>query len=189
MSVNNSLGNDGFPTPVGTILPFFGKQANRLPSAWLYCAGQELVKTDYPELYATIGDDFNLTTTTTGSFCLPQLALGDNYLYPSDETEAGGDIPSKSLNPIAEHTTDVLDRTGDKEFGKSDVGQEKLPTLEVKKEPTKIGSIFSRKGIERMTKRGLKDIIKALPKVKDGFKLVGAGKPQLVDYICKRCGK
>ena len=40
-----------------------------------------------------------------------------------------------------------------------------------------------------MTKRGLKDIIKALPKVKDGFKLVGAGKPQLVDYICKRCGK
>ena len=91
MSVNNSLGNDGFPTPVGTILPFFGKQANRLPSAWLYCAGQELVKTDYPELYATIGDDFNLTTTTTGSFCLPQLALGDNYLYPSDETEAGGD--------------------------------------------------------------------------------------------------
>ena len=98
-------------------------------------------------------------------------------------------IPSKSLNPIAEHTTDVLDRTGDKEFGKSNVGQEKLPTLEVKKEPTKIGSIFSRKGIERMTKRGLKDIIKALPKVKDGFKLVGAGKPQLVDYICKRCGK
>tara|TARA_R110000824_G_scaffold13868_3_gene59627 strand:- start:4281 stop:5183 length:903 start_codon:yes stop_codon:yes gene_type:complete len=91
MSVNNSLGNDGFPTPVGTILPFFGKQANRLPSAWLYCDGRELVKTDYPELYATIGDDFNLTTTTTGSFCLPQLALGDNYLYPSDETEAGGD--------------------------------------------------------------------------------------------------
>ena len=90
MSVNNSLGNDGFPTPVGTILPFFGKQANRLPSAWLYCDGRELVKTDYPELYATIGDNFNLTTTTAGSFCLPELTSG-NYLFPSDETEAGGD--------------------------------------------------------------------------------------------------
>jgi len=85
-------------------------------------------------------------------------------------------IPSKSLNPIAEHTTDVLDRTGDKEFGKSDVGKN-------------VGGIFTRQRIERLTKRKLKDIIKALPKVRDGFKLVGAGKPKLVDYICKRCGK
>ena len=106
-------------------------------------------------------------------------------------------IPSKSLNPLAEHSTDVLKRT-DKEFGKSDVGKaEKKPSAptpaptpaEVVAPPKKAGSIFSRKGVERMTKRGLKDIIKALPKVKDGFKLVGSGKPQLVDYICKRCGK
>jgi len=93
------------------------------------------------------------------------------------DTNADFTIPSKSLNPIAEHSTDVLERTGNKEFGKSDVGK------------IKGGNIFTRKGIERMTKRGLKDIIKALPKVKDGFKLVGAGKAQLVDYICERCGK
>ena len=105
-------------------------------------------------------------------------------------------IPSKSLNPLAEHSTDVMKRT-DKEFGKSDVGkaEEKSPSpvptpVPVVAQPKKlVGSIFSRKGVERMTKRGLKDIIKALPKAKDGFKLVGAGKPQLVDYICKRCGK
>ena len=105
-------------------------------------------------------------------------------------------IPSKSLNPLAEHSTDVMKRT-DKEFGKSDVGkaEEKSPSpvpapVPVVALPKKlVGSMFSRKGVERMTKRGLKDIIKALPKAKDGFKLVGAGKPQLVDYICKRCGK
>lgn len=91
MSVNNSLGNDGFPTPVGAILPFMGQDGNDLPTAWLYCDGRELDKLDYPELYATIGDNFNLTTTTSGSFCLPDLSTNDNYIYPSDETEAGGD--------------------------------------------------------------------------------------------------
>lgn len=100
-------------------------------------------------------------------------------------------IPSKSLNPLAEHSTDVLKRTGDKEFGKSDVGkaEEKPPAPPPAPAPKKKESIFSRTGIGRLTKKGLKGIIKALPKVKDGFKLVGKGKPELVDYICDRCGK
>ena len=46
MSVNNSLGNDGFPTPVGTILPFMGQDGNDLPTAWLYCDGRELDKSE-----------------------------------------------------------------------------------------------------------------------------------------------
>jgi len=98
MSVNNSLGNDGYPTPVSTILPFMGQNGNDLPTGWLFCDGRELLKTDYPELYATIGDNYNLSSTTAGSFCLPDLSTNDNYLYPSDETEPGGDggiIPAK----------------------------------------------------------------------------------------------
>ena len=91
MSVNNSLGYEGFPTPVSTILPYMGQDGNSLPSGWLYCDGRELYKLNYPELYATIGDNYNLTTTTAGNFCLPNLKTNDNYLYPSDETEAGGD--------------------------------------------------------------------------------------------------
>jgi hypothetical protein len=119
-------------------------------------------------------------------------------------------IPSKSLNPIAEHSPDVVDRV-EGEFGKSEIGasgEEKLPTLK-EKEPEKgiiskgidavksgfnkarswIGLGFSKEGIQKLNKKQLKEIIKAFPKVRDGFKLVGAGKPQLVEYICKRCGK
>ena len=91
MSVNNSLGYEGFPTPVSTILPYMGQDGNNLPSAWLFCDGRELNQLNYPELYATIGDNYNLTTTTSGNFCLPNLSTNDNYIYPSDETEAGGD--------------------------------------------------------------------------------------------------
>lgn len=119
-------------------------------------------------------------------------------------------IPSKSLNPIAEHSPDVVDRV-EGEFGKSEIGasgEEKLPTLK-EKEPEKgiiskgidavksgfnkarswIGLGFSKEGIQKLNKKQLKEIIKAFPKTRDGFKLVGAGKPQLVEYICKRCGK
>ena len=106
-------------------------------------------------------------------------------------------IPSKSLNPLAEHTTDVMKRTGDMEFGKSDLGKKKTDaapapapaTASTPSAASAVGSIFSRKGLEQMTKKGLKGIIKALPKIKDGFKLVGSGKPQLIDYVCHRCGK
>ncbi len=77
-------------------------------------------------------------------------------------------IPSKSINPIAEHTTSVLDRT-DKDFGKS-----------------AIGAGYTRKNISKLKKKQLKEIIKSLPKIKDGFRLVGKGKPELVNYLCSR---
>ena len=138
---------------------------------------------------------------------------GDLVSYTDNNTDFT--IPSKSLNPLGEHSTGVLDRT-EGEYGKSGVGasgDEKLPTL--KEEPSQniktekgliskgvdavksgfnkarswIGLGLSQERIMKLNKKQLKDIIKSLPKVKDGFRLVGAGKPQLVDYICKRCGK
>jgi hypothetical protein len=78
-------------------------------------------------------------------------------------------IPSKSLNLIKEHGTGVLDRV-DVEVGK---GYE-MPT-------------FNRRDYEKLTKKQLKTIIKSLPKKYDNFRLTGAGKPQLVDYIQNRC--
>ena len=92
MSVNNSLAYNGFPLPVGTILPsVLLDPENNIPSAWLYCAGQELSKDDYPELYQSIGNNFNLSTTASDKFCLPDLSTPDNYILPHDKTEAGGD--------------------------------------------------------------------------------------------------
>jgi len=91
MSVNNSLAYQGFPLPVGSILPTVLSNPNSVPSAWLFCAGQELSKTDYPELYQAIGDNFNLTTTASDKFCLPDLSSPDNYILPSNRTQQGGD--------------------------------------------------------------------------------------------------
>jgi len=92
MSVNNSLGYNGFPLPVGTILPsVLSNPDDDIPSAWLYCGGQELAKAEYPELYQAIGNNFNLSTTASDKFCLPDLSTPDNYILPHDKTEAGGD--------------------------------------------------------------------------------------------------
>ena len=48
---------------------------------------------------------------------------------------------------------------------------------------------FVRKEYMRLTKKQLKQIIKSLPKKRDEFKLTGAGKPSLVDYLESRCIK
>jgi hypothetical protein len=76
-------------------------------------------------------------------------------------------IPSTSLNPLTEHSTEVVKRLD--------------PAVEV-------GRGFNRAALAKLNKKQIKEIIKALPKIKDGFKLVGKGKPQLVDYCCERCG-
>lgn len=81
-------------------------------------------------------------------------------------------IPSKSLDLIKEHGTGVLDRV-DVEVGK---GYENT-----------IVPSFNRRDYEKLTKKQLKTIIKSLPKKYDNFRLTGAGKPQLVDYIQNRC--
>lgn len=85
-------------------------------------------------------------------------------------------IPSQSLNPLTEHGLGVLDRVN-VEIGK---GRADL---------TPSTPTFQRKSYERLTKKQLKQIIKSLPTKRDNFKLTGAGKPNLVDYLEKRCGK
>lgn len=92
MSVKNSLAYNGYPLPVSTILPtVLQDPVNGVASGWLYCAGQELSKDDYPELYQSIGDNFNLSSTASDKFCLPDLSTPDNYMLPHNKTEAGGD--------------------------------------------------------------------------------------------------
>lgn len=55
--------------PIGAILPYGGATA---PSGWILCQGQELLKTDYAELYAVIGDAFGTASVNT-KFVLPNL--------------------------------------------------------------------------------------------------------------------
>ena len=85
------------------------------------------------------------------------------FLPKNDKTTT---IPSTTINPLTEHSTDVVKRLD--------------PNLQ-------IGKGIDRSALARLTKKQIKEIIKALPKIKDGFKLVGKGKPELVDYCCGRC--
>ena len=55
--------------PVGGILPFGGTV---VPADFLLCNGSEVLKEDYPALYAVIGDSFGTTSDNT-KFVLPDL--------------------------------------------------------------------------------------------------------------------
>lgn len=54
--------------PIGTLQPFLGTTA---PQGYLFCQGQLLDKTKYPELYSICGDLFGESTAT--QFYLPDL--------------------------------------------------------------------------------------------------------------------
>ena len=56
---------------VGTILPF-GGTSDKIPTGFLLCDGAEVLKTDYVELYAVIGDAFGTASVNT-KFVLPDL--------------------------------------------------------------------------------------------------------------------
>lgn len=71
--------------PIGTILPFGG---TNIPAGFLLCNGAEVLKTDYAELYAVIGDAFGTASVNT-KFVLPDLR---------EATTKGVGLTSKSNN-------------------------------------------------------------------------------------------
>lgn len=60
--------------PVGTIQAYGGAvdSSHQAPVGWLLCNGAELLKADYAELYAVIGDAFGTASANT-KFVLPDL--------------------------------------------------------------------------------------------------------------------
>jgi microcystin-dependent protein len=55
--------------PVGTVVAYAGDM-NNIPEGWKLCDGSSVLKTDYPQLYAVIGDAWG---TSGSSFNLPDL--------------------------------------------------------------------------------------------------------------------
>ena len=72
-------------SPIGVIQPFGG---SAIPSGWLLCNGAEVLKTDYAELYAVIGDAFGTASVNT-KFVLPDLR---------EATTKGAGLTGKSNN-------------------------------------------------------------------------------------------
>ncbi len=58
-------------SPIGTIFSYGGASTN-LPSGFLLCDGSEVLKTEYADLYAVIGDSFGTASENT-KFVLPDL--------------------------------------------------------------------------------------------------------------------
>lgn len=74
-------------TPIGVVLPFAGSGA---PSGYLICDGQEISRTEYPELYKVIGTTYGEGDGST-TFNVPNLI--DKFIQGSTvsgtEKEAG----------------------------------------------------------------------------------------------------
>jgi microcystin-dependent protein len=103
MSVQNAVGYEGFPVPVGTIVPFFLK-ANQIPPAWALCDGRVMDADIYPELFSVIGTNYSLSTDPTPVFRLPSLTDPKTYIQPF-LTRSQGLLPPE----IATNTTAVID--------------------------------------------------------------------------------
>lgn len=58
------------PTPVGTVQAYAGATA---PQGYLFCQGQAISKSEYPELYLVIGDLYSNAETAEGFFNVPDL--------------------------------------------------------------------------------------------------------------------
>lgn len=61
--------NEVYINPVGSIICYAG-QTN--PNGWLFCDGSELLKSDYPDLYAVIGNTYG-NASNSNYFVLPNL--------------------------------------------------------------------------------------------------------------------
>ncbi|MGV4328827.1 phage tail protein [Trueperella pyogenes] len=102
-------GGGGAVLPAGVIQMWAG-QASSVPSGWLVCDGRVLSKSQYPALYAAIGNSYG-GSAYQGTFALPNFA----GRFPAGQTGArwdmagvgktGGEYEHKlSLNEIPSHT-------------------------------------------------------------------------------------
>lgn len=78
ISVNQSIIPQGIPA--GCVMNYFGYTT---PAGWHDCNGEELVKSEYPALYAAIGDTFG-TASSPDKFKLPNL---ENRFIRNTSTE------------------------------------------------------------------------------------------------------
>lgn len=87
-------------TQIGFIAPFAGTV---VPSGWIPCNGQSLLRASYPDLFDTIGEIYG--ATDTDHFNVPNLinrvvvGAGDDYALAdiggsADKTLSSGNLPS-----------------------------------------------------------------------------------------------
>lgn len=101
MSLQNTAGFQGYPVPIGTIVPFVGNRPF-IPDGWLLCNGEDRLISDYPDLYAVLGTNYNANTTPVGYFRTPDL-VNHQYILGkavTDPTIIAGNIAEDIEIPV-----------------------------------------------------------------------------------------
>lgn len=97
----------GEAMPVGSLLPWAGKQTTLTPPAgWLFCNGATVSKTTYAALYTAIGDDFdNGAPIPPGQFYLPDLI--ERIPYGSTAANVGNLVGNNTMSGTVTGTATV----------------------------------------------------------------------------------
>ena len=100
------------PMPVGSIIPYTNAET---PLGWMKCDGREVLISEYPDLYATIGNTYGSSTDPL-NFKLPDLrgrtiigeGQGDNLTTKTMGENGGEEAHTLSVNEIPSHTHRIL---------------------------------------------------------------------------------
>ena len=134
--------------PVGTIVPF-ASASNGVPYGWLECDGAQYLSAgagSYPDLFDTIGTDYNIGGEALNKFRVPNLL--SKALYGS------GNPSDSTLMPVttASHTSPGLSAFGANFIIKA-IGGVTAPTLTVKK--NLVTTLFNPPGTASVDKTGV----------------------------------
>ena len=120
--------------PAGSIMPYGG---NTAPEGWLLCDGQEVRKSDWTQLWETIGHNFKdpalLSDEGVNTFALPDMrgrfplgldnlgGIGANRVTDNAADAVGGNAGSETkninLNNLPEHEHDLEGDSGTQYYG------------------------------------------------------------------------
>lgn len=88
--INEALVGVGFSLPAGVIVPFAGIN---IPDGYLFCRGQQLNKTEYPDLFNAIGYTYGADESNADIFFLPNLS-GRSIFGQSTQVDSDGNVDS-----------------------------------------------------------------------------------------------
>jgi microcystin-dependent protein len=105
MGISSGLGGAVGAVPAGAVMPFAGATA---PAGWLLCAGQVVSRSQFGELFATIGTTYGAGDGLT-TFALPDLR---GRVVAGVDTMGGGTRPNRLTSTTITGGADAVGEVG-----------------------------------------------------------------------------
>jgi microcystin-dependent protein len=105
MGISSGLGGAVGAVPAGAVMPFAGADA---PAGWLLCAGQVVSRSQFGELFATIGTTYGAGDGST-TFALPDLR---GRVVAGVDTMGGGTRPNRLTSTTITGGADAVGEVG-----------------------------------------------------------------------------